>query len=241
MNQIPSQVWIGPAAELQLQVTKFLQNQFCINGACGHCAVCRQIVANEFPQILWLEPDGQYKVEQIREVLSRLSLRLGSDEKFYIVFSAAHCLNTSSANSLLKVIEEPPMGYNFIFLVARKELVLPTILSRSQIKNFYNGGEVAKHPLFSLFTGDKVLTNPVEFIALIDQQKDLNDQLSCELLDQIYGYWLAKLHKSYLVDPAERSFIQTRVDCLQNQLNYPPMSGSSKLFWKNLYMQFYGN
>lgn len=240
MNQIPSQVWIGPALELQLQVIKFLQNQFCKNSACGHCIACKQIVANEFAQILWLEPEGQYKVEQIREVLSRLALRLGNDEKFYIIFSAAHCLNTSSANSLLKVIEEPPMGYNFIFLVARKELVLPTILSRSQIKNFSNSDEVFKHPLFSLFTSDRALPNPIEFNALIEQQKDLNDQLSCELLDQIYGCWLAKLHKNYLVDATEKGLIQARVDYLQNQLNYPPMPGSSKLFWKNLYMQFYG-
>lgn len=230
--KVPSEVWVGPAQASQKQLISFLQDQFCKNiknlFACRNCVICVQISNHQFYNILWLSPENQYKVEQIREVLARLNLRLGQDEQFYFVFTAAHCLNDSGANSLLKSIEEPPAGYHFIFLVSRKELLLDTILSRSIIKQIANtSDDLVVHELFDIFTG-KITPNPVEFNFILEKHKDLTDQDSRFLLEQIYGFWL------------QASLLKTnnKLDVLQKAQDYPPMSGSSKLFWRNLYMQF---
>jgi DNA polymerase III delta prime subunit len=232
---IPSQVWVGNAQVLKKQAILFLQNQFCVSDvrACLSCTTCRQIQAEQYYNILWLAPDGQYKVEQIREVLVRLSLRLAQNERFYFVFQNAHCLNEASANSLLKSIEEPPAGYHFLFLTPRKELLLDTILSRSLVQLFDSNDGAVEHEIFACFTSKNL--NPVEFSSMLEKHKELNEQDSRVLLDQIYGYWLHQAKK--ISDVNELAKIKRMITILQQAQDVPPMPGSSKLFWRNLYLQ----
>lgn len=225
--QVPSQVWIGQSAKTKEAVITFLQQQFCKEMGCSNCLICKQINTEQYHNILWLSPQGQYKVEQMREVLSRLSLMLSANEKFYFIFQGAQHLNAACANSLLKSIEEPPSGYNFIFLTSRKELVLPTILSRSTIKTFSIEQGQVNSELYSVFTLQNK-ANPIEFFQILDRQKDLNHQESYELLDAIYSFWLEK-SKQGGKDCADK------VKYLQSMLALPPMPGSSKLFWKEIY------
>lgn len=235
--QVPSQVWVGNAQVLKKELVKYLQTQFCrmqLGGqACGRCASCLQILAHQFYNVVWLVPQNQYKVEQIRDVLERLALRLAKDEQCFFIFQDAHFLNDSSANSLLKSIEEPPVGYNFIFLVARKELLLTTILSRSIIKNFTSQAGTIEHELVLAFTTKKL--GPIEFNALLEQYKDIADQESRLLLDQIYFYWLDLATNTQADDKLKLAC--KIINILQASQDYLPMPGSSKLFWRNLYMQ----
>jgi len=236
--QVPSQVWVGNPTELHQQAIKFLQNQFCKLGsqaACHKCTTCHQIRDQQFYNILWLCPDNQYKVEQVREVLMRLALRLGHDEQFYFIFQDAQCLNESGANSLLKSIEEPPLGYNFIFLVPRKELLIATILSRSIVKNFVSQDSSASHEIYLAFTSqkNKFAQNAMEFNNLLEKYKDLTDQESRTILDQIYGYWLNQAKSE-----SDLLNLNQKITCLQQAQEFPPMPGSSKLFWRNLYLRF---
>ncbi len=235
--QVPSQVWVGNAQVLKRELVKYLQAQFCLaqlnEQACGRCASCMQIVAQQFYNVVWLVPQNQYKVEQLREVLERLALRLAKDEQCFFVFQDAHCLNESSANSLLKSIEEPPAGYNFIFLVPRKELLLTTILSRSIIKNFTSQAGAMEHELVLAFTTKKF--EPIEFNTLLEQHKDITDQESRMLLDQIYAYWLDLATNTQADDKLKLAC--RIINTLQASQDYLPMPGSSKLFWRNLYMQ----
>jgi DNA polymerase III gamma/tau subunit len=237
MNQIPSQVWVGQDAALKKQAISYLQEQFCVQPntnhhlACKTCAICLQIANHQFHNVIWLEPDGQYKVDQIRQVLGRLSFSLGEKEKFYFVFTNAQALNDAGANSLLKSIEEPPAGYHFIFLVSRKELLLTTILSRSVIKYFNQELLAEQHELVAIFTNQKKV-NAIAFHQLLESYKDLTEQESCTLLDQIYAYWL---HQAKSVQNLQHLLV------LQKMQNFLPMPGSSKLFWRNLYLQLYNS
>lgn len=58
-----------------------------------------------------------------------------------IIIEGADSLNSSSANALLKTLEEPPKGVTFILLANRRGAILPTILSRSRIYDFYSRGK----------------------------------------------------------------------------------------------------
>ncbi|MCD6308138.1 MAG: hypothetical protein J7M24_03995 [Candidatus Latescibacteria bacterium] len=52
------------------------------------------------------------------------------------VILSAERLNEKTANSLLKILEEPPDGVNFILTAERISSVLPTIVSRASIVRF---------------------------------------------------------------------------------------------------------
>ena len=75
------------------------------------------------------------KIEQIRELLSKIYLRT---DKRIIYIKDAEKLNISSANSLLKIIEEPPNGTKFILSTSKISSIIPTILSRCTIIKCHN-------------------------------------------------------------------------------------------------------
>ena len=70
------------------------------------------------------------KVDQIRELLDKIYLK---SDKRIICIQDAEKLNISSANSLLKIIEEPPLGTKFILITSKISSIIPTIISRSTI------------------------------------------------------------------------------------------------------------
>ena len=97
----------------------------------------------------------QISIKQIREI--EKALTLSSDyHRFFIFFSSqksevqdnqygyndidfsikpvnSKILNTTSANAILKSVEEPPKNTTFVFLAKSKEDILSTIVSRSQV------------------------------------------------------------------------------------------------------------
>ena len=75
---------------------------------------------------------GQIKVERIRAAREAIQhSALSADARGRVMFLyGAQDMNQSSANALLKIIEEPPEGVLFLFTAASAAGVLPTIRSR---------------------------------------------------------------------------------------------------------------
>ncbi len=230
MTRVPAEVWVGSRVTLKHALGEFLQQQFCRQGGCKNCVICHQIQAEQFYNCLWLTPQGSYKIDQIRLVLERLSFKLALNEKFYFIFQQAQYLSAAIENSLLKSIEEPPIGYHFVFLVPRKEVLLPTILSRAILKNFYQADKSCEHSLIRSLTLTKL--SPMEMQAVFEEFKELTDEESVDLFDEIYAYWLQQSIKA----PEDKTNLKILQVLEQAQINLP-VSGSSKLFWRNLYLQ----
>ena len=76
------------------------------------------------------EGSKNIKVEQVRDLLEKIYLKT---DKRVVCIQDAEKLNVSSSNSLLKIIEEPPLGTKFIFTTSKLSSIIPTILSRSTI------------------------------------------------------------------------------------------------------------
>tara|TARA_S200000501_G_C20859784_1_gene759217 strand:- start:1612 stop:2520 length:909 start_codon:yes stop_codon:yes gene_type:complete len=70
------------------------------------------------------------KVDQIRELLEKIYLK---SDKRIVFIQDAEKLNVNSSNSLLKIIEEPPLGTKFIIATAKISSIIPTIRSRSTV------------------------------------------------------------------------------------------------------------
>ena len=97
---------------------------------CGTCPSCQQVELEEHGQMQVLRPEGTaIKISQIRDLLPRLLLS-GGQSRFFVLIDGAELMNQEAANSLLKMLEEPPAGVYFILLAQRQEQLLPTVRSR---------------------------------------------------------------------------------------------------------------
>jgi len=110
--------------------------------SCGVCPSCRMAEAGTHPEILTFLPSGEAtQIWQVWErdnkpgsgALSRtLSYAPSIGKKRVYIVERAETLTESAANSLLKVLEEPPPYVLFILAAPHQARVLPTIFSRSQ-------------------------------------------------------------------------------------------------------------
>jgi DNA polymerase-3 subunit delta' len=126
--------------------------------ACGRCAACRQMAGGNSPDFLIIRPGdktvqigktegvessgerGQQKkgsgktigIDLVRELNRALSFAPLSGKYRVCVFHQAETMTQEAANSLLKMLEEPPLGNIFILKTTEALDLLPTILSRCQ-------------------------------------------------------------------------------------------------------------
>ena len=110
----------------------------CPRGGCDACDECIRVAHRTHPDVHWIAPEGAsgYVVEQVRSLIADVSLApVRAQAKVYIL-DRVDTLRDSSANALLKTIEEPPEGVVFILMARTADAVLPTIVSRCQLVPF---------------------------------------------------------------------------------------------------------
>jgi DNA polymerase III delta' subunit len=103
---------------------------------CDQCSTCTRIDRATHPDVHLLSPSGaseQIKIDDVRALLGRLSLRPYSAAFQVAVIDGADRLTEEAANSLLKGLEEPSDRARFLLTTSRLSFCLPTIVSRCQI------------------------------------------------------------------------------------------------------------
>ncbi len=105
--------------------------------ACDHCSSCKKIDHALHPDILVIEPDGQYiKVDQVRQMQRQLAYKPYEGRHRVCILTAADRMAPHIPNTLLKTLEEPPLHTVIILLANSSRFILPTILSRCQAIRF---------------------------------------------------------------------------------------------------------
>jgi len=92
--------------------------------------------------VLSSEPGVSIKVDSVRDLLKKMSLRnwaVGSSR--YVLIPSAELLTVQSSNALLKSLEESPEGTYFLMAAPSKKSLLKTIISRSFV--IYVKGEAS--------------------------------------------------------------------------------------------------
>lgn len=112
----------------------FCPNSYSNNDMCNSCLQCKNIDNNEFLELKIINPTGMWikksELDELQEIFSKKSV-IGN-KKVYIINNAEK-LNPSSANSILKFLEEPEEGIIAILIVENINQLLSTIVSRCQI------------------------------------------------------------------------------------------------------------
>lgn len=116
---------------------------------CDVCKSCLLFQSGSHPEFFTLAPEGESKVikiDQIRGMVQFVGLSAHYGHSKIVIIEPAEAMNRNAANSLLKTLEEPPPGTQFI-LVSHMPTLLPvTIRSRCQIIRFENPDkEIAKN------------------------------------------------------------------------------------------------
>lgn len=101
--------------------------------ACGHCHACRLFAAGTHPDIssVGLVDDAKsITVDQIRALGDFLALRPHTAARKVVMISPAEAMNINAANSLLKLLEEPPLGSMLLLVTSHPARLPATIRSR---------------------------------------------------------------------------------------------------------------
>ncbi len=99
--------------------------------ACDVCTSCRKIDSGNHPDILVIKPEGQFiKVADIKELQERMRFLPLEGARRVVIIDDAERMNITSANSLLKTLEEPTPTNVFVLVSSRPHLLPQTILSR---------------------------------------------------------------------------------------------------------------
>lgn len=161
---------------------------------CGQCHTCQQIIAGDHPDVLTLQPSGQMiKVDDIRWLKHEANKSgMESDRRIFIIKDADR-MNSSAANSLLKVLEEPVNNVLILLLTHAKEKILPTIISRVQTILFK---PVALQPLLAQLQEQMPLNKAKIVVHLTNDITKAaalaDDELFNQQVEQLWQ-WLAKI------------------------------------------------
>lgn len=105
---------------------------------CDHCGSCTRALGNlwvDFKEIHSVDDDGEsgsLKIDQFRDLKETMGYGGSAGGYRITLIRDADRMTLQAANSLLKILEEPPPGWLFFLTAADSSTLLPTLVSRCQ-------------------------------------------------------------------------------------------------------------
>ncbi len=133
-------IFSGPEGIGKKMVAKIIAQEInCLEDAppCQTCGSCIKTEKEQHPDVHLIQHgEAQIKIEDIREILRQASFRPYEGQAKIFIIDNAHKLNPEAANSLLKVLEEPPKDVLFILVTHKPQNIIKTVLSRCKVIRF---------------------------------------------------------------------------------------------------------
>jgi DNA polymerase-3 subunit delta' len=131
-------LFLGPANVGKTTVARaFAQALVCDRGAgapCGECRPCQRVGQGRYPDVQFIAAEKNWiQIEQVRAIRSDAAISPLEGKRKVFVISDIERASLPAANALLKTLEEPPSQIILLLTAARRDQVLPTILSRCQM------------------------------------------------------------------------------------------------------------
>jgi len=209
---------------------ELIKKALCTRGGAGcFCATCFSVTQKTHPSIIWIQSKTTYTKDDLAPLHALTQLARTSKDMLFFVLENPEFLLPASANSLLKTLEEPPANTTFLFLSQNTSCILPTILSRAELVALQASSTeqaLEQHPLFylALAACKKEEYKAAHLESVL--QKDCPDaQASALLVDEL----IQALSQEHSFSSQIATLFQLR--------STPPAPGSSKLFWRTLFMR----
>jgi DNA polymerase-3 subunit delta' len=104
---------------------------------CDNCLSCKKVASGNHPDLKVLEPEGNYlKIDQIRSLQQEILYKPYESQRKVYIIKQAETMTTEAANSLLKILEDPPDHGIIILLSNNLNKLLPTVISRCEVIRF---------------------------------------------------------------------------------------------------------
>lgn len=141
--------------------------------SCNKCSICKRIEDGNCTELSIINPVNNVikKEEIIKLKTDYQTFSIESKNKVYVI-NKCECLNASSANSILKFLEEPDSNIIGIFTTNNLANVLETIKSRCQIIKLNNVIDNKKYFLEYVGIEKRDIDLALEYIKLIDKDED---------------------------------------------------------------------
>lgn len=186
------------------------------SSACKTCTTCLRVISREHFSVIWTAPEKkQYGVADISDILKLTVCALDDHEKRIIVLEYADQMTAPAANRLLKTLEEPPRGYFFMLLARRSEIILPTIRSRCMLVECEKQESRDFETFLELFDVPQQVS--LERFSAVFEKASLDEHSSRDVLDAL--------------------IMRTKNERIAQMLEKLPMPGSTKLFWRALFLE----
>lgn len=130
-------LFVGERGSLKKEAAYYLASLILCKsgGKCEGCAVCKGNLEKPNPYVFFISPEGDtIKKEQILALEHEFSM--ASDHERIFIIEHIDKASSASANSLLKFLEDAGENCYGILLTENVNLVLSTIISRSQVVKF---------------------------------------------------------------------------------------------------------
>jgi DNA polymerase-3 subunit delta' len=121
-----------------LAARAFVAALLCADGGCGTCRDCRLALQDRHPNVFLVEPEGRdIHVDTVRDEIWHPAYRTAPEpgRKVFVIREADR-LSPAAADTLLKVLEEPPADAVLLLLSARAHELPDTVLSRCHVVPF---------------------------------------------------------------------------------------------------------
>jgi len=138
------------------------------------------------PDFILINPfEGRIRINQIRELSNRISLKPIKAPSFGIIVDQAHLMNREAQNCFLKTLEEPKSSAILILVTEYPDFLLPTIFSRCERLKFYpvRKEEIKKYLKENNIIGEKAddiinisLGRPGKIINFLERPESLENR-----------------------------------------------------------------
>ncbi len=105
--------------------------------ACNECSSCKSFDENASFNIHELDAASNNSVDHIRSLVEQVRFQPQQGKYKIYIIDEVHMLSQAAFNAFLKTLEEPPPYAIFILATTEKHKIIPTILSRCQIFDFF--------------------------------------------------------------------------------------------------------
>ena len=205
-----------------------------VNNLKCSCNLCNLIENELYPDIRYIYPDGNnIKKEQLIELNQNKS---AYDNKQIYVITDATKLNSSSANTMLKFLEEPEENIIAILVCDNRYKVIDTIVSRCQILSLKESietsfGDEIKNLAVLLCDKNKGFKNYDEILEILQDKKNMT-----YLLKQIEKYIFSLLGKSSFLSYNDNQIIKI-ISILEKIINKSDYNTNFKLLIDDLLVE----